>query len=152
MARIITTQSRYKRPPKKRKPAPLTGPANTTVKRVHGERRKPNPPPPANDDEKPSPKQPAAIVTARAKRGRFGEAPNMSPEEYQQRGDSADALWRELVRQPQIHEGATGATLALVRVRQATDRRGGPGRTLPCLSVVVPADHLRPLRQGADNQ
>jgi hypothetical protein len=97
MARIVTTQYRYKRPPKKRKPVPLTGPAITTVKRVHGERRKPNPPPPDNDDEKPSPKQPA-IVTSRPKRGRFGEVEDLTPEEHQQRGDAVDALFRELVR------------------------------------------------------
>jgi hypothetical protein len=98
MARIVTTQYRYKRPPKKRNPMPLNGPAITTVKRAHGERRKPNPPPPANDDEKPLPKPPAAIVTTRPKRGRFGDVPDLTPEEYQQRGDAADALFRELVR------------------------------------------------------
>jgi hypothetical protein len=95
MARIVTTQYRYKRPPKKPKPVPLNGPAITTVKRVHGERHKPNPPPPANDDEKPSPKPPAAIVTTRPKRG---EAPDLTPEEHRQRGDAADALFREPVR------------------------------------------------------
>ena len=97
MARIVTTQYRYKRPPKKRKPVPLNGPAITTVKRVHGERHKPNPPPPANDDEKPSPKQPA-IVTTRPRRGRFGDVPDLTPEEHRQRGDAAEALFRELVR------------------------------------------------------
>src|SRR5579859_5173161 len=98
MARIVTTNYRYKRPPKKRKPVPPNGPAITTVKRVHGERRKPNPPPPANDDEKPSPKQPAVIVTARPKRDRSGEVEDLTPEELQQRGDAADALFQELVR------------------------------------------------------
>jgi hypothetical protein len=47
--------------------------------------------PPANDDRK------SAIVTVR-RRGRFGDAPDMTPEEYQRRGEAADALWRELVR------------------------------------------------------
>src|SRR5579859_6401215 len=97
MARIVTTQYRYKRPPKKRKPVTLAGPAITTVKRTRGERKKPNPPPPANDDERPSPKQPA-IVAARPRRGRFGDVPEMTPEEHQQRGDAADTLIRELVR------------------------------------------------------
>jgi hypothetical protein len=58
-----------------------------------GERHKPSPPPTANDDEKPLPKQPA-IVTVRPKH----DVPEMIPEEHQQRGDAADALWRELVR------------------------------------------------------
>jgi hypothetical protein len=98
MARIVTTQYRYKRPPKKRKPVPLNGPAITTVKRVHDERHKPNPPPPANDDEKPPPKQPAAIVTSRPKRGRSREVPDLTPEEHRQCGDAADALFRELGR------------------------------------------------------
>lgn len=97
MARIVHTVHRYKRPPKKRKPVPLAGPAITTVKRTHSDRRKPKPPPPANDDEKPSPKQPA-IVTTRPKRGRFGDVEDMTPEERQRRGDAAEALWRELVR------------------------------------------------------
>ena len=57
MARIVTTQYRYKRPPKKRKPVTLTGPSIVATQRAHGERHKPKPPPPANDDEKPSPKQ-----------------------------------------------------------------------------------------------
>lgn len=97
MARIVTTQYRYKRPPKKRKSVTLTGPAITTVKRTRAKRKKPSPPPPANDDEKPPPKQPA-IVTTRPRRGRFGEAEDITPEEHRRRADAAEALWRELVR------------------------------------------------------
>ncbi len=67
MARIVTTQYRYKRPPKKRKPVTLAGPAITTVKSPRGERNKPNPPPPANDDDKPSPKQPAIVTSPEAR-------------------------------------------------------------------------------------
>ena len=103
MARIVTTQYRYKRPPKKRKPVALAGPAITTVKRTHDERRKPNLPPPANDDEKPSPKQPA-IVATRPKGGRSDELEDLTLEELQHRGDAADELFRELVRR------ATGKT------------------------------------------
>jgi hypothetical protein len=40
----------------------------------------------------------SAIVTMRAKPGRFGTAPDLTDEEHQRRGDAADALWRELVR------------------------------------------------------
>jgi hypothetical protein len=29
---------------------------------------------------------------------RFGDAPDLTPEEYKRRGDAADALFRELVR------------------------------------------------------
>ena len=96
MARIVITQYRYKRPPKKRKPVTLTGAAIVTVKRARGERNKPKPPP-ANDDEKPAPKQPA-IVTTRPRRGRFGDVEDLTPEEHRRRGDAAEALWRELVR------------------------------------------------------
>ena len=86
------------------------------------------PPPPANDDRKPAivtttsrskrgrsfavaepdeaknsiaetMQQPAsAIVTARRQGARRVDVPDLAPEEYQRRGDAADALWRELVR------------------------------------------------------
>ena len=40
---------------------------------------------------------------------RLGDAPDMTPEEHNRRGDAADALWRELVRQvaacPSDHDG-----------------------------------------------
>ena len=42
------------------------------------------------------------------------------------------------------------AALAQLRQRPAADRRRGPGRAVRGVSVVVPADHLRPLRQGPD--
>jgi hypothetical protein len=37
------------------------------------------------------------IVTAR-KPGSYSDAPDLTPEEHQRRGDAADALFRELVR------------------------------------------------------
>jgi hypothetical protein len=37
------------------------------------------------------------IVTARKPRGRFGDVPDMTAEEHQQRGDAAEALFREIV-------------------------------------------------------
>ena len=97
MARTATNQYRYKRLPRKKPAVPLAGPAITTVKRTRGERNKQNPPPPANDDEKPSPKQPA-IVIARPKRGRFGEVEDMTPAEHRRRCDAAEELFREMVR------------------------------------------------------
>jgi hypothetical protein len=47
---------------------------------------------------KPQPAITTAIVTTRAKRGRFGEAEDLTLEEHQRRGDAADARFRELVR------------------------------------------------------
>ena len=98
MARIITTVHRYKRPPKKRKPVTIKVPEVVTVrdrKRV-AKRQVPDDPEatprPANDDRK------ARIVTTRPKRGRFGDVPDLTPEEHQRRGDAADELFRELVR------------------------------------------------------
>ena len=39
------------------------------------------------------------IVRTKSRRASvFGDAPDMTPEEHRQRGDAADALWRELVR------------------------------------------------------
>jgi hypothetical protein len=38
-----------------------------------------------------------AIVTIKRK-SRLGDAPDLTPEELQRRGEAADALWRELVR------------------------------------------------------
>jgi hypothetical protein len=98
MARIVTTQYRYKRPPKKLKPATIKVPEVVTVrdrKRATNRQAPDDPgatPQPANDDRK------TRIVTTRPKRGRFGEAPDLTPEEVRRRGDAADALWRELVR------------------------------------------------------
>jgi hypothetical protein len=97
MARIVHTVHRYKRPPKKRKPVAIKAPEVVTVrdrKRVGKQQvlddseaaQKP-----ANDDRK------ATIVTTRPRRGRFGEAPELTPEEHRQRGDTAEALFRELV-------------------------------------------------------
>ena len=48
----------------------------------------------ANDDRK------SAIVTAKnPHRRRYADVPDLTPEEYRRRGDAADALFRELVRQ-----------------------------------------------------
>ena len=37
-----------------------------------------------------------AIVVAASRRAKRAGLPDMTPEEYQQRGDAAEALWREL--------------------------------------------------------
>jgi hypothetical protein len=69
VTRIVTTAHRYKRP-RKRKAVAIAGPA----------------------DRKP------AIVTARRPGARRVDVPDLTPEEYQRRGEAADAPWRELVR------------------------------------------------------
>ena len=93
MTRIVTYAHRYKRPPRKKaQAAVVTGPAIVTGK---GKRILRQFADVVASDE------PATIVTAknRHRRGRFGDVPDMTPEEYQRRCDAADALFRELVRQ-----------------------------------------------------
>jgi hypothetical protein len=98
MTRIVTTHYRYKRPPRKRKAVALEAPAIVRAGKRADLRQKSDeippvsPTPPANDDRK------SAIVTVKRKAGRFGDAPDLTPEEHKLRGDAADALWRELVR------------------------------------------------------
>jgi hypothetical protein len=87
-SRIVTSTYRYKRPPRKRKPVPLEGPA--IVRR--GRAKPETPPAPANDDRK------LAIVTVKRRGSRFGEVPDLTLEEHQRRGEAADALFREIVR------------------------------------------------------
>ncbi len=36
--------------------------------------------------------------TVKRRPGRFGDVPDMTPEEHRRRGDAADALFREIVR------------------------------------------------------
>ena len=99
---IVTTAYRPKRP-RKRKPVAIAGPAIERKPAVeaaddHGPATKPLGAAegfiqqPANDDRKP------AIVTTRRRGKRNADVPDMTPEEYQRRGDAADALWLELVR------------------------------------------------------
>jgi hypothetical protein len=110
MPRIVTSSYRYKPPPRRQKTAPLAGPAVVTPKRKHADTKKLEPAPavapktkPGNDnhlDPAPLPTdgKKSAIVTVARKPGRFGDAPDLTPEEHQRRGDTAEALWRELVR------------------------------------------------------
>ncbi len=101
MSSIITTHYRYKRPPRKRKAVALNVPALVTKTKHVAE---PNGSSKAAlsiaTTRSPAPANAApgsAIVTAR-RSGRFGDAPDLTPEEHKRRGDAADALWRELVR------------------------------------------------------
>ena len=102
---IITTHYRYKRPPRKRKAVALEAPA-IVRKRGRAEAVVPphtvEEPAPGNDNRpmaEPAPRgTKSAIVTVRRRGKQFGDAPDLTPEEHQRRGDAADALWRELVR------------------------------------------------------
>jgi hypothetical protein len=68
--RIVTSTYRYKRPPR-----PETTPA------------------PANDDRKP-----AIVTVKKRRRSRFGDVPDMAPEEHRRRGEAATERWREMLR------------------------------------------------------
>jgi hypothetical protein len=72
---------------------PLAGPEVVTPKRKKPRNdNRPDPTPLPTDGKK------SAIVTVKRKPGRFGDVPDLPPEEHQRRGAAADALWRELVR------------------------------------------------------
>ena len=102
MTRIVTTAYRPKRPPK-RKAVAFAGPA-IVRKRVRADAAVPpdrvDDPPPANDARKPDLPETGrpSIVTARRPGAQRVDVPDLTPEEYQRRGDAADALWRDLVR------------------------------------------------------
>jgi hypothetical protein len=85
---VVTSTYRYKRPPRKRKAVQLEGPA--IVRK--GAAKPETTPATANDDRK------SAIVTAKRRRERFGDAPDLTPEEHHRRGEAVDALFREMVR------------------------------------------------------
>jgi hypothetical protein len=90
---IVTYIHRPKRPPRKKAQATaITGPTIVASKSERTHRQVADV---VASDE------PAAIVTAKNphRRGRLGDVPEMTPEEHKQRGDAADALFRELVRQ-----------------------------------------------------
>jgi hypothetical protein len=101
--RIVTSTFRYKRPPPKRKAVPLEGPAIVRKRGKADAVAPPQEPAPGNDhrpetstsmDDPPK----SAIVTVKRRPGRFGDVPDMTPEEHRQGGDAADALFRKIVR------------------------------------------------------
>jgi hypothetical protein len=88
MKRIVITHYRYKRPPRKRKAVALEVPAIVKAapnkqRMIRGD----------ESDAKAAPER-SAIVTAKhpRRRSRFGDVPDMTPEEHKRRGDAADAL------------------------------------------------------------
>jgi hypothetical protein len=106
MTRIVRIAYRYKRPPRKRKPVVIEGPAVVTTaskRRMAAAEAKAA----LAESIKLAPAELAtssgaaaksAIVTVHRPGRRFADVPDMTPEEYRHRGDAADALWRELVR------------------------------------------------------
>ncbi len=102
MTRIVTTQYRYKRPPRRAKAAAIEAPAIVRARKPAdrsdrsldpAEEMSSDPTLPANADRKP------AIVTARRPRAsRFGDVPDMAPEEHKRRGDAAAEMFREMQR------------------------------------------------------
>jgi hypothetical protein len=77
---IVTYEHRYKRPPRKKKPVAIEGPAVVRTA--------------APKAEAPAPWK-SAIVTIR-KRG--SDVPDLTPEEHRRRGDAAVALFRKMKR------------------------------------------------------
>jgi hypothetical protein len=77
MTRIVSYVHRRKRAPRKKaQDAAIAGLATVTAKG----------------------KRPQATIVTAKKRGRLGDVPDMTPEEYERRGDAADALFHVLVR------------------------------------------------------
>ena len=121
MTRIVTTRYRHMRPPRKRKAVALEAPAIVAAKsrrptwEDQAAAEVPEPPTITTTGQRAqSIKHTARGETRRirpttagswrssphenlgADRG-FSDAPDLTPEELQRRGDAADALWRELV-------------------------------------------------------
>jgi hypothetical protein len=97
---IVTHFYRPNRVRKKKPAVPLTGPRVTSLIRRA-------PAPPSEEAEQPAPSfqigrmpepRPVIVTAKIPRRGRFGDVPDMTPEEHQQRGDAAEALFRELMR------------------------------------------------------
>ena len=89
MTRIVTYARRPKRAPRKKaQAAAITGPAIVTAASRQVAVGW------ASDE-------PTTIITAKNphRRGRLGDVPDLTEEEYQRRCDAAGALFRELVRQ-----------------------------------------------------
>jgi hypothetical protein len=84
---IVRTTYRYKRPPRNRMAAALDVPAIVAKGKPH----------PAAEPAQPT--RPAIVTAKNPRRGRFGDVPDMTPEEHKRRGDAADALFHEMKRQ-----------------------------------------------------
>ena len=90
---IVRTDYRRKRPKKRAQPVEIPNPV-VTAKPPHRLR---GPVKRLGGAQEPAPKAPRIVTVAR-KPARFGNVPDLSPEEHQRRGDAAEALFRELTR------------------------------------------------------
>jgi hypothetical protein len=136
---IVTSHYRYKRPARKRKAVALEVPAvvKAASKPPKAEPLTKSTPPAATDDRT------SAIVTIRGrKQAKHADVPDLAPEALQRRSNAG-----ELVRRASGRDGRTAA-LALLRHRTPACARRGSGSAAAGLPVLVPARHLRPLRQG----
>ena len=138
MTRIVTSTYRYKRPPRKKKAVPMELP--TIVRK--GAAKPETPPAPANDPTGVDPK--SAIVTAKRRRSKFGDVPDMTPEEHQRRGDAAvrcSAIWcagppNDRPADPERHWRSYG-TDPLPTGREALDE---PFRAFPSWFMRITCD------------
>ena len=92
MTRIVRTAYRYQRPPRKRPAVALEVPAVVKAADPADARKRARPTPPEST--------PAAIVTIRSRKGAMLAhlLEDLTPEEHRRRGDTADALFRAVVR------------------------------------------------------
>ena len=88
---IVTYTHRYKRTPRK-KPKALRSTCPPSSCRAG------NPKPPAKPASVAAERKSAIVTVTSPRRSRFGDVPDMTPEEHRRRGDAAAALFRELVR------------------------------------------------------
>jgi hypothetical protein len=99
----LLESSRFRGRSRKKKPAvTLTGPRIVTIRRA--------PAPSATEAQGPEvlagtadnfsgvPKLSSIVTAKNPRRNRFGDVPDMTPEEHERRGDAAVALFREVVR------------------------------------------------------
>jgi hypothetical protein len=94
---IVRTNYRHKPPPKRKTPVAIPMrivEAKPPQKHLRGAVRRLG----GDKGSAPAPEVPRIVTTTRKGRGRFGAVPDMTPEEHQQRGDAAEALFRELAR------------------------------------------------------
>jgi hypothetical protein len=103
MTRIVTTHYRYK-PPRKRKPVAITGPAvvrkrgRTAAAVPPPDEPEPAPPPPANDDRCPPPpsaRKPAIATSISRKRARLQQAETAADPDDDPEADAAMRAWLE---------------------------------------------------------
>lgn len=109
---IVTYTHRPKRARKRAQSVAITGPRIVTAKKpkpmrfVAPSARAEKPDEATAPAATPPVERKSAIVTAPRKPGRFGNAPELSDEEHQRRGDAAEALFREIVRRATRNDGA----------------------------------------------